>query len=165
MFSRQPQEIHPTAIQHLQVGSSVHLHPVRHRQHDRLSGRGHSWGTHTSAQCLPSQFPLTVLRHPWNTVTSVFLVCAGWWNHGGQPGVWNQPDRGSLHGQHGCRRHPGIGLPVHCLRRRGAGLRQHGEAGSGVPATLLSLPEQVEWTRSTCPEPVVCARARTWEWD
>ena len=55
-------------------------------------------------------------------VLHCLFLHTGWWNHCGQPGVWNQPNRGSLHGQHGCRRHPWIGLPVHCLRQRRARL-------------------------------------------
>lgn len=73
----------------------------------------------------------------------ILCVCPGWWHHCVEPGVWNQPDRGPLHGSHASWWHPGTGLPVHRLWQRRPCLWQHDQAAACVPVPVLCLPERV----------------------
>lgn len=72
---REPQEIQPTAIQHLQMGQPAPVHPVRHWQHDRISGHWHCWGSQKLWNKMHSLFRLQTGIPLWSVelwLTAVF---------------------------------------------------------------------------------------------
>ncbi len=77
---REPQKIQPRAVLHLQVERRVSVHPVRHWQHDRISGQRHCWGNQNPWNKMHSLFRLQTGISPWSVglwLTAVLCVQVG----------------------------------------------------------------------------------------